>query len=275
MTKLSLLSTAMALVFAGGAAAADLGRRAPAPVIPIIPVFSWTGLYVGVSGGYSFGSNTTVSTTGQAVANINNVNGGARPGAVSLDRDGFLIGGGIGYNYQFPNRVVVGIEGDISYTDLGNARTVNSAPLAPAVGTLTNRYFSSLDYLATVRGRIGYAVFDRGLLYATGGLALGEVSNAAAFFGTAPGNLQFTGRRSSTEVGFTVGGGFEYAFTNNLTAKIEYLYYDLGSKTVAVNVIPGSGGGGTGYNVRFNNDGHIVRAGLNYKFSSGNSLFGL
>ena len=274
MLKLFFLSTTAAVLLAGSATAADLGRRAPAPVIPIIPVFSWTGLYVGISGGYGFGADSTVTTTGQAVANINNVNGGARPGRVSLDRDGFLVGGGIGYNYQFNTKFVVGVEGDISYTDFGSSRTVNSLPLA-GPGVLTNQYFSSLDYLATVRARLGYAVFDRGLIYATGGLALGEVSNAAALFGTAPGNLQFTGRRNSTEVGFAVGGGFEYAFTNNLSAKIEYLYYDLGSRTVAVNVIPGSGGGGTGYNVRFNNDGHIVRAGLNYKFNTGTSLFGL
>ena len=103
------------------------------------------------------------------------------------------------------------------------------------------------------------------MIYATGGLAYGEVRNNAAFFGTA-GQLQFAGGTSRTEVGYTVGGGIEHAFTPNWSVKAEYLYYDLGANTVNVALVPGSGGAPTGYNSRFENDGHIVRAGLNYKF---------
>ena len=117
-----------------------------------------------------------------------------------------------------------------------------------------------------MRARLGYA-FDRTLVYATGGLAYGEMKSSANFFGPLPGNaLQFTGTKNNTAFGYTIGAGVEYAFTNNITAKGEYLYYDLGKSTANVAVIPGSGGGGTGYNSRFKNGGHLVRVGLNYKF---------
>ena len=264
MKKVIFATTAAIILSAVAANAADLPARAytKAPAF-VAPVFSWTGFYIGAKAGYGFGDNQTVTTTGQAVANVNNVVGGARPGSVRLNNDGFIGGGQIGYNFQFSPSWVFGIEADIAYTDFRDTRTVVTLPLAGA-GTLNNTFTSRLDYLGTVRGRIGYAV-DRTLFYGTGGFAYGEVRNSANFFGTA-GQLQFTGANSNTKTGYTVGGGIEHAFAPNWTVKGEYLYYDLGRDTVNVAVIPGSGGGGTGYNSSFRNDGHIVRAGLNYKF---------
>jgi outer membrane immunogenic protein len=100
----------------------------------------------------------------------------------------------------------------------------------------------------------------------TGGLAYGESQHHIAMLGAA-GNLQFAGDRSDTKTGYTVGGGVEYAVTNNVTLKGEYLFYDLGSDTVNVAVVPGSGGAGTGYNSNYDDNGHIVRVGLNYKLN--------
>ena len=114
-----------------------------------------------------------------------------------------------------------------------------------------------MDFFGTVRGRLGY-VFDRTLVYATGGLAYGDVRNGVNFFWPA-GQLQFTGAVINIETGFTVGGGIEHAFAPNWTVKGEYLFYDLGRKTINVAVVPGSGGGGTGYNSTFENEGHIGR----------------
>jgi hypothetical protein len=80
--------------------------------------------------------------------------------------------------------------------------------------------------------------------------------------------LQFTGGQKSTEMGYAVGGGIEQAFWQNVTLRAEYLYYNLGDTSAAINVIPGSGGAGAGYIVNFKNEGHIVRAGLNFKMQA-------
>lgn len=239
--------------------AADLPARiTKAPPAAVSPAYNWSGFYAGLSAGYTFGEREDITTTGQAAANITNVAIGARPGRVGLDRDGFIGGGQMGYNWQVGPNWVFGLETDISYVDI--RRDVN------VVGTtgLSNNFRTRMEYLGTVRGRIGYA-WDRTLVYATGGLAYAEIDNTVNFFGPA-GQLQFTGNNRSTEAGYAVGAGIEHAFAPNWTVKAEYLFYDLRDRTVNVAVIPGSGGGGTGYNSRFENDGHIVRAGVNYKF---------
>jgi outer membrane immunogenic protein len=239
--------------------AADLPARVTkAPPALVSPAYNWSGFYLGVSAGYTFAEDEDITTTGQAAGNINNVAIGARPGRVRLDRDGFIGGGQMGYNWQVSPNWVFGLEADISYVDIRRDVAV--------IGTtgLNNIFRTRMDYLGTVRGRIGYA-WDRTLLYATGGLAYAEIENSVNFFGPL-GQLQFTGNNSRTETGYAVGGGIEHAFAPNWTVKAEYLFYDLGDNTVNVAVIPNSGGGGTGYNSRFENDGHIVRVGLNYKF---------
>lgn len=248
------------------AQAADLPFTRPAPAPVALPLaFSWTGLYFGVNAGYAFSTDSNVSTTGQAVANINNVNGGARPASVSLRQRGFIGGGQVGYNYQF-GQFVVGAEADLQYTDLRRSVLVTTIPLS-GISTLNNRFSNKLEYLGTLRGRFGFAV-DRALIYATGGFAYGETRASVNFTGPAPASvLQFTGSQRRTSYGYTLGGGLEYAITNNLSVKGEYLYYHLQRSTLNVAVIPGSGGGGTGYNSRFRNNGNIIRAGLNYKFS--------
>jgi len=266
MKKFVLGTAALcALCLSLPALAADLPARTKAAAAPIVsPAYDWSGFYIGVHAGYTFGEDDSIVTTGQAAGNIANVAGGARPGLVRDDRDGFIGGGQIGYNWQVGPNWVFGLEADISYVDGDRDVTVVTAPLAPGVGSLSNTFSSRMEYFGTVRGRIGYA-WDRTLVYATGGLAYGEVENNVSFLGTA-GQLQFAGRNRDTETGYTVGGGVEHAFAPNWTVKAEYLFYDLGSNTVNVALVPGGGGGGTGYNSRFENDGHIVRVGLNYKF---------
>ncbi len=252
------------------AAVALLGAGAASAVEPSIPapIFNWTGLYVGTNAGYGSASDDNVSTTGQAVANVNNVNGGARPGSVRVQRDGFVGGAQVGYNWQTAPNFVLGIETDIAYTGLDRTVGVTTIPLN-GISTLNNTFTNSLEYLGTLRGRLGYS-WDASMLYATGGLAYGEVNTSVNFFGPANtgGVLQFTGARNEVRTGYTIGGGFEHMFAPGLSIKGEYLYYDLGQQTVNVAVIPGSGGGGTGYNSTFSNAGHIGRIGLNYKFDS-------
>ncbi len=267
MKKFLLGSIAVsALALGSSAFAADMAPRMYAKAAPMVsPMYNWSGFYAGIHAGYTFGEGSNIDTTGQAPINVLNVTGGARPGSVGLDRDGFIGGGQMGYNWQANSPWVFGFEADISYTDINSSRTVVTVPLS-GVGSLNNTFNSRMEYFGTVRGRLGYA-WDRTMVYATGGFAYGEVENSAAFFGPNPAAaLQFVGGNRDTKTGYTVGGGIEHAWMGNWTVKAEYLYYDLGSTTLGVNFVPGGGGGGTGYNTRFENDGHIVRAGLNYKF---------
>jgi outer membrane immunogenic protein len=224
--KKILLSSVALLSLTAGAMAADLpSRRAPAPIIAAVPVFTWTGFYVGVNAGYGWNTNNSSTFV---------------PGFGFLDRNndgGFVGGGQIGYNYQIGS-FVVGVETDLQYADLGGSRN-------DFFGTTTFRNNSSDNYFGTVRARAGVA-FDRALLYVTGGFAYGDVGNGGGSNG-----------------GWTLGGGLEYAFTNNLTAKIEGLYVNLDRNNDRFLV-----GAPAVIDSRGNNEFGVVRAGLNYKFST-------
>ncbi len=276
MLKTLLLSTA-SVMLAGAALAADLPRRtmAPAPYVAAVPVFTWSGLYFGVSGGSFFGEND-ITTTGVLPGNVGNVNVLARPPRVEIDNEGFLIGGTLGYNMQMGN-VVLGIEGDLSYTDNEDRTTFrNPNPFgANAAGSTASTFRTEMDHFGTVRGRLGLA-FGNVLVYGTGGLAFADVEMTADFGAPNTGARQFFGRRSETLTGYAVGGGIEYSPTaflpflsflgSGVTLKTEYLYYDLGHENLNV---PAVGAGGVGaYTSRFEHEGHIVRSGINFKFGT-------
>ncbi|MCC0807967.1 porin family protein [Methylobacterium sp. W2] len=282
MFKSVLLAGAAAILAVGAASAADLPRRAEAPVFVPVPVFTWTGFYFGVNAGYAYSESDTVRTTG-----INNLNSGApnaanlqgnvdnrlRPAALKLPQEGFSAGAQIGYNYQLTpgNGIVIGIEADAQYTDLETSR-VNVATRTALPSTLTNTYRSDLQYLGTVRGRVGYA-FDKVMVYGTGGFAYGGIEQSVSFQTGAP--VTYAGARSTMETGYAYGGGIEYALPTDsflnffrssaVTLKAEYLRYDLGSRNL---LVASTGGPGIGYNAVFKTEGAIARAGLNYKFGS-------
>jgi outer membrane immunogenic protein len=209
------------------AAAADLPSRgyAPAPVYAA-PMFTWTGFYIGVNAGYG-GDKNTYSING--FGNI-----------ASITSGGFIGGGQIGYNYQFlGTSIVAGLEADLQATNIEGKVTI----LGLGLGT-------KLDYLGTVRARLGYAFLPNALFYVTGGLAYGNVKTNVANI------ISFGG----TNTGWTAGAGIEYALTQNWSLKTEYLYVDLGKKTNLL--FPG-------LSVGVKNTEHIVRAGLNYRFNWG------
>ena len=203
--KKILLSSVALLGLASGALAADLpSRRAPAPMIAAVPVFTCTGFYVGVNAGYGWNTNDDFVFNGLRY---------------DYNDDGGLVGGAqAGYNYQIGS-FVVGLEGDIQYADFGGDNDF---------GILGYDYDRS-DWFGTVRARAGVA-FDRALVYATGGFAFADDAN-----------------------GWTVGGGIEYAFTNNLSAKIEGLYVNLDQDNAFFDD-----------EVEFG----VVRAGLNFRFGT-------
>jgi outer membrane immunogenic protein len=231
--KRILWAGAFALVAGGQVLAADLpppvAPRAPATYVPTtVPVYNWSGIYIGANGGYAFGTSSW-----------NNAAAGLTTG--NFNTNGFLAGGTVGANYQW-GAAVLGVEGDWDWSNLNG--TSNIAGCAPGCETKAN-------WLSTVRGRAGWAI-DRVLLYGTGGAAFAPVQ--AGFSG---GPFQ-----STTQVGWTAGGGLEFAFAPNWTAKAEYLYADLGSFTCNTNCFAGPA---TPLTVKLTEN--IVRAGINFKFN--------
>jgi outer membrane immunogenic protein len=154
-------------------------------------------------------------TTNSAKGAIGSVNGGS-------------LGGTVGYNYQVQQQFVVGVEGDLAAANVSGSTGINSAKVK-SIGTL--------------RARAGYAA-DRALVYATAGYAGGQTKVSTA-----------TGTGSKWENGFAAGAGIEYAFTDNISAKAEYLYTDLQPKNYTLGAVDSAG-------VKINS----VRTGVNYKF---------
>ena len=248
----------------GLAAAADLPTSKGAPVAPVVyaPAFTWTGFYIGLNAGYAFGQGRSASYyPANEYFNINNV---SPFGSYNTNVNGFTGGGQIGYNWQTGN-FVFGLEADINY--VAGKKTASAVFDPPNLPTTFLRLRSELDYLGTVRARLGYAAMPNLMLYLTGGLAYGKTSNSSALDDEIPGPGWFYGRSSSTKVGWTVGAGGEYAFTRNITAKLEYLYYDLGSSSHLGT--PVFDADGVAPRASFTNKGSIVRAGINYKFDFG------
>jgi len=216
MKKL-LLAVLLAGV-ASSALAADLPYRqgAPAPGYSPLP-FSWSGFYAGVNGGYGWG--------GVSNSNFGNPSGG-------------LIGGQVGYNYQIGN-FVGGLEADFDATDLSAS---NSFYLG------SNKL--STGFMTTVRARTGYAL-DHALLFVTGGYA--GVETTGSFYDHLN-NYGYT--QSSWRNGGVIGAGIEYAFTNNISAKAEYLYAPFAGQSY----FSGPDWEHSGLGIS------MIRAGLNYHF---------
>jgi outer membrane immunogenic protein len=264
--KKILLSTAALAAMGTVAHAADLPRRtAPAIAAPALPIFTWTGFYVGVNAGYAFsdGGTSTIGTAGFRGL----VPGGIVPGSLNTRAEGFIGGAQLGYNQQF-GTFVAGIEADIQFMDAGKTARFTGNPV---LGTqLTTSATSEVEYLGTLRGRLGFTPFDRFLVYGTGGLAYGQVKTSGSVTGVQAPGLAWNGSNSDMKFGYAVGGGIEYAFTNNLTFKTEYLYYDLGRSTFNASgnaaVLGTAALNGVSYTGRSDTRGSIVRAGLNYKF---------
>jgi outer membrane immunogenic protein len=247
MRRKFLASTALttSTVFAAGVAwAADLPVKAPPPARA--PLFSWTGCYAGLNAGGAWNRvEQDVIVPGDAAFNSSGTN------------TSFTGGGQIGCNWQFDPNWVIGLEGDINY--LNGKRT--QAFHFRGEDTILE---TKLSWLGTVRARLGYA-WGRSFLYGTGGVAFGEVkSSVFAPVGT---SSLFAGSVSEVRAGWTAGVGFEYAFADHWSAKLEYLHYDLGTVDYLVNLLAGSGGGlPSTWNASAKVSGDLVRVGVNYRF---------
>jgi outer membrane immunogenic protein len=218
MKKLLLASAGVLALGLVSASAADLPRHRPmpakAPVYVPPPVWNWTGFYVGLNGGGGFGRSDFSAPFPTG----------------SFDTSGGLVGGTLGYNYQMDN-VVLGFEGDIDWSDIRGS--------AACAGTNCE---TRNNWLGTARGRLGYAFGDF-MPYVTGGLAVGDIKSSIAGVGDT----------DETKAGWTAGGGIEAHISGPWSAKLEYLYVDLGR-----------GGSVLGSDSKFQTN--IVRVGVNYKF---------
>jgi outer membrane immunogenic protein len=285
--------------FGGPAAAPQLYTKAPyTKASPIAAGNGWSGWYAGLNAGYLDGASnvsTEALVTSSAALSPGGVGGatGTAPsmasGAtsqLSTGRSGFLGGAQAGYNYMFSPMFLAGVEADIQGSSLrGSAGTLSQVPADTVPGANTASWLTtiatsrSLDYIGTIRGRLGATVTPSLLLYATGGLAYGGVKSSTtinqttAIAGVPPGAI--SGSFSDTRVGYTVGGGAEWMFLSKWSAKAEYLYYDLGSANygtggVAVmedtTALPGYGISSIATSTRVHFNGDIVRVGVNYHF---------
>jgi outer membrane immunogenic protein len=220
-TRLTGICLAVAALLLGSlsAQAADLPQPSYKAPAYVGPAYAnWTGFYVGINGGYAWGDSDWTGGTGN----------------FKVSPNGWLGGGTVGYNFQ-TGTWVWGIEGDFDYVDLTG--TAGGLCLGCSVKD---------TWFATARGRLGYAGWNNWLPYITGGAAFGDVKVSTIF-----------GDQSKTKWGWTAGAGLEWAFLANWSAKVEYLYVDLGSTDCDLCAATPS-------SVDFT--ASVVRLGVNYRF---------
>ncbi len=221
-----LAGAALAALSIGVAHAADIPLKAP----PFERHFDWTGLYVGGHSGYGWGGfgQGTNALPQQGVLFPHSVTG--------------LIGGyQAGYNWQLSNRWVVGVEADVSFTSPLDLPKLTPAP-----------FNTTLDYVGTARGRVGYA-FGTLLPYITGGAAFGRTH---IDLNNADGDI--VGTKARMHLGWVAGAGLEFAIGGNWTGKVEYNYIDLGSRTYGLGDVPLP-------DVAVDPKIHTIKLGVNYK----------
>jgi outer membrane immunogenic protein len=264
MKKL-LLATTM-LTIAAPAFAADLGRRMPVkapPILAPVPLFTWTGCYLGAHAGVGWGRKdfSEPDTFGDF----------ADPGeAIRVDTGaGFVGGGQVGCDYQLAPNWVIGIEGDFAWADIKGDATdpffsgKNGNPIV---------FHARTEWITDVTGRFGFA-WDRWLIYGKGGVAWAHdkysIDNLTFFNGSPcfSGNtaIPCNPAGSETRTGWTAGGGIEWAFWNNWSAKIEFDHYEFGTRRVTLFDPVGDVSGPVDVKQRI----EVVKFGLNYRFGWG------
>jgi outer membrane immunogenic protein len=188
------------------------------------PLYNWTGFYIGINGGGAWGRSDWDAIPGE------------------FDISGGMVGGTIGYNWQTA-AWVFGLEGDADWANINGSTTGGTCFGLPCK--------AENNFLATVRGRLGYA-FDRFMPYVTGGLAVGNIKTSYPGFTTV----------DDTNAGWTAGGGIEFAFAGNWTAKVEYLHVDLGD--VSCTVGTACFVAGSGNTAKLTEE--VLRGGVNFRF---------
>jgi outer membrane immunogenic protein len=268
--RFAALAAVAVVGFVSVASAADLPVKAPvykAP--PPARVFSWTGCYLGAQVGASRG-HTDFSTSNPSFFQVFSATGEA----IRVDTSGVLGGGQVGCDWQLAPNWVIGIEGAAAWANIKG-----STDVAPAPGVTTGALNAKTDFLASVTARVGWT-WDRWMFFGKGGVAFahdkysfdGQTFIPGCFTQTGPVVclVQFTGtpfayNASQTHVGWTVGAGVEWAFLNNWSAKLEYDFYDFGSRQYGF--VDSTGNFPQVVPVSIDQTIQTVKFGVNYRFN--------
>jgi len=280
MKKKLALAVVFSMLGVATSVAADLPVKAPVYKAPPVVIDPWAGFYVGANLGYSWGDWGTDSN--QSVFAV-------RQFSASPKVDGVLGGVQAGYNWRVAPQWLFGIEADIQATDEKARQTWGDPGLPPTVidrlpadfvprpgGPATLSHSWRFPWFGTVRLRAGYNPTPDWLLYVTGGLAYGQNQYSFDFFQpgaaqneTGPAATTYALRHSSTDVGYSVGAGGEVKLNRNWSFKFEYLFVDLGKRTIATTDIDGFP-----FAVSYNVRDHIARVGINYAFGAPGPVVG-
>ena len=235
----------------GTASAADLARKSIVSA-PVVVAPNWTGFYVGGFVGYGWGGNdwTVVDDPIQAY---------------SPDFDGFLGGLQIGYDYQFGNNFVLGIQADIAWASLDGSKSYSGSYIDPdATGSFSGTVKTKAEWISTLTARIGFAA-DHALFYIKGGAAWADLSHSNEVTdryddGATITVTNFSGSKSNTRSGWTLGAGVEYLFAPNWSLFLEYDYYDFGDKNIVIDYGPWLD------TYKIDTNVSAVKIGVNYRF---------
>jgi outer membrane immunogenic protein len=275
MNKLLTAFVALtSFAIASAAGAADMALKAPPPPVDT----GWTGGYLGLDGGYSWGRSSTNVTFFNSATGVPIV---PPPGSITSSRfnlNGGVFGGQIGYNWQSGN-VVFGLETDLQWSGERGSANYLCAATATGGGCLPGLTFlpagatgvslalsEGIQWFGTFRGRVGVTATPGVLLYVTGGGAYGEIKESGVLSGFTPGGVATTlaFSNSTTKGGWTLGGGLEGRFgSSRWTGKIEYLYVDYGNVNATANSLLA----GVGANIASRVTDNILRVGVNYHFN--------
>ncbi|MGH6737665.1 MAG: outer membrane protein [Bradyrhizobium sp.] len=260
-----------------GAAIAAFGFAGSAITAPLnAPVYNWTGFYIGANAGGGWNSKSVNYTPNDdLMAAVFQV--GAGPPSTRMSP--FAIGGlQLGYNWQTSAHWVVGVETDLSLSSKVSVAKIITPPLG--VPPYTSSAEQRIKWLSTVRGRVGFLPAPDLLMFVTGGLAVGEVQRSATStgpvgagfsathsFSCLNGGTCFTGSSDTTSVGWTLGGGLEYALSRTWTLRGEYLYVRLSNPSVTetATAVFVAGLAPSSFGANFGGI-NIARMALNYRF---------
>jgi outer membrane immunogenic protein len=273
MGNLRFVAAALAFAFVGPSFGADLPMKAPTVAIPT--GYNWSGFYVGANAGGAWGSFDPTTSTGGGTyfVGVGSTAAANAAGAQSIEPGGFTGGLEAGYNFQFGSGLV-GIEADVEYMHLSGAASSSAVYPCCAPAAVTISSSASTNWLATVRGRLGFVANDW-LFFATGGVAFTQLKgsfsgtdNCGAVFacggGIFPNGAEAPVSISSTRAGYVVGGGIEKAVAAHWTVKAEYLYVKFDS--VSTNGVFTNGAFSAVMNHSIDLSANIARVGANYKF---------
>lgn len=252
---------------ASTAGAADLRPAYKAPPPPP-PAFSWTGCYIGGNGGWIGNDSQATTTVGEpgfpplAVANATH--------SYNLKDSGAIGGVQYGCQQQF-GQWVVGLDSDFVFTNLKESLTVSHGPAPGPVAPYTETLTQDVSWLSNTRLRLGYS-WDRWMVFAAGGLASGRIKSSYVLDPAAAG-FDYVGSDKKTRYGWTVGGGVEYALTDNWFLRGEYMFVDLGSRDYFSPINPSTPGQPSFWNTDVETRAHVVRAALSYRFTAAPGLW--